>query len=78
MLVPWHSGRRDARDEYRRIDVETARDLDDVVKAQIACPALDLADECPVNVRELCKGFLADAQSLPICADAFAKDPGGV
>ena len=46
------------------VDVEGAGDAQDVVEAEVALAALDLADECPVQFGLVSQGLLGQSQLL--------------
>jgi hypothetical protein len=77
-LLVWHVSPTQSGDEDAGINIQTGRDLDDIVKTQVARTALDLTDESPVHLGELRKSFLADSESKAFGANPFAKNPGGL
>ena len=46
------------------VDVEGAGDAQDVVEAEVALAALDLADDCPVQFGLVSQGLLGQSQLL--------------
>ena len=75
-LLVWHVSPRNSGNEDARINIQTGRDFDDIVQAQVARTALDLSDESPVHLSELRERFLADSESKSLDANPFAKNPG--
>jgi hypothetical protein len=73
-----HVGCRYSGDKYGRIDVKSPGNLDDVVKAQVACATLDLADECPVHSCELRERLLADAEPKSLCPNPLTEHSSGI
>jgi len=63
--------------ELGGVNVEAGGDLQEVVEAEVALAALDLADEGPVQVGAVGEGFLAYAEAAPVALDALAEGAGG-
>ena len=70
------ASRRDkAGDQLRWIDAEAGGDLEEVVEAEVALAALDLAEKGPVDVDLPGESLLAEAESLT--ADPHASTEFG-
>lgn len=58
------------------IHVEAAGDLQDVVKAEVALPTLDLSDVGPMQSCSFGQALLAEPLRFPGGTNAVAKGPG--
>jgi hypothetical protein len=63
--------------QLARVHAESCGNLEQVVQAEIAPSALNLAQERPVDVAAFGECFLAEAQSIALIADALAQETGG-
>jgi hypothetical protein len=59
------------------INAQAGSNLEQIVQAEVAPTALDLAEERPVDTALSGQGFLAQAEGFSVCADSFAKGSRG-
>jgi hypothetical protein len=81
----WHGSgvgfalwRMKSLDELRGIEVESSGQLEQVVQAEVALAALDLADKCPVQASAISERFLAQTELAAVGLDPLTKGSSGV
>lgn len=65
LVIGW---RGKSTDELPRVNAKGSRDLEDVVKAQVRLPSLDLTQVGPVEAGALRQAFLAESERFSLCS----------